>query len=545
MENNYNMSIKNSVITLFCCFCCVFVQGQSEEQDILAADYIAEYQDLALEEMKRTAIPASITLAQGMLESDFGRSRLAVKARNHFGLKCRKDWKGETIKHTDDAPNECFRKFKTVEDSYKNHSRFLQRNRYAFLFTIDNTDYVSWAHGLKKAGYATDPYYAFKLINLIERYELYMFDTGEHEVVEEVITYVPAPKPQIRLAAFSSVAGKQIDIIPSNKIESIVSTDYKIGRLNYQKPISVNGVKAVKFPIAVLPVQISETYNLTLEELLELNDMDGNDYIPEYTNIYLAKRNKKTKSANIHLVRNDEKIRDIALIYGVEMKNVYKLNKMEPGTEPVVGEIVYLRKTAPSTPLVYTPNQKVKEFEEVLPELEEERTMIAENLSKPEVKESKSFAASDKVERKIISEKEFLKSIGIEDVKEEFVVKSAPVTASPVVAPSDDVKVSTPVLESTSRTIKEASPVVIVKSTPNPPKRVVLYESKAPENIANSNKKDYFMGENDANSVYHTVRKGENLYRISLKYKVSVDELMRLNQMDSNLIYAGSVIKIK
>ena len=181
-----------------------------------AQEYIDTFSEIAQIEMMAYGIPASITLAQGLLESDFGRSRLAVKAKNHFGLKCRKDWKGETIRHTDDAPNECFRKFRTVEDSYKNHSRFLQRNRYRFLFSIDNKDYVGWAHGLKKAGYATDPYYAFKLINLIERYSLQVYDMMEYLPDGEIIAYEPKPtlkpkaKPQIRLAAFSSVNGKQL-----------------------------------------------------------------------------------------------------------------------------------------------------------------------------------------------------------------------------------------------------------------------------------------------------------------------------------------------
>jgi len=531
---------KNSyLLALACLFCYCFVQAQSDQDDAQAIDYISTYKDLAVSEMHRTAIPASITLAQGLLESDFGRSRLAVKAKNHFGLKCRKDWKGETIRHTDDAPNECFRKFRTVEDSYKNHSRFLQRNRYRFLFSIDNKDYAGWAHGLKKAGYATDPYYAFKLINLIERYSLQVYDMMEYLPDGEIIAYKPKPepKPQIRLAAFSSVNGKQIEKLPSNNIESVVSTDYKIGKLNYQKPIAVNKIKAVRFPIAVLPVQISETYNIKLEDLLALNDMESNDYIPEYTNIYLEKRNRKTRKANIHLVKNDEKIRDIALIYGVDMKSIYRMNKMEDGTEPVAGEIVYLKKSAPSAPIVYTPNNKIEEFEEVMPELDEERTIIAENLSTPSPeKEATVVKTGFKEERTFISEKDYLKSIGIEDSNDEFVVKSAPVTASPV---SSEPK--------PEKKAKEFETYVhpVASKTSTPERRVVIYKSKAPENIVNTSKNTYIRSGGDSNSVLHTVAKGENLYRISLKYNVSVEELMRINNMNSNLIYAGSVIIIK
>src|SRR5512137_2424814 len=130
-----------------------------------AAAYIERYKDLAVSETKRTGIPASITLAQGMIESDFGRSRLATEANNHFGIKCHDDWKGATIKHHDDKRNECFRKYPKAEQSYYDHSDFLKStSRYSSLFELSATDYKSWARGLKKAGYATNPDYANMLI---------------------------------------------------------------------------------------------------------------------------------------------------------------------------------------------------------------------------------------------------------------------------------------------------------------------------------------------------------------------------------------------
>lgn len=139
--------------------------------------YVLQYAELAKKEMSKYGIPASITLAQGLLESQAGIGELAVKSNNHFGIKCHKGWRGSSVSHDDDAKGECFRKYKKVEQSYRDHSEFLRnRERYSDLFKLKKKDYVSWAHGLKKAGYATDPQYAYKLISLIERYELWQFD---------------------------------------------------------------------------------------------------------------------------------------------------------------------------------------------------------------------------------------------------------------------------------------------------------------------------------------------------------------------------------
>lgn len=139
--------------------------------------YVLQYAEMAQTEMKKYGIPASITLAQGLLESQAGMGELAAKSNNHFGIKCHKGWRGARVSHDDDAKGECFRKYKKVEQSYRDHSEFLRnRGRYSDLFKMKKTDYVSWAHGLKKAGYATDPQYAYKLISLIERYELWQFD---------------------------------------------------------------------------------------------------------------------------------------------------------------------------------------------------------------------------------------------------------------------------------------------------------------------------------------------------------------------------------
>ena len=153
-------------------------------------DYIAEYSGMAVEQQALHGIPASVTLAQGLLESAAGRSSLAVRGNNHFGIKCHSEWRGDTLLRNDDAANECFRSYATAAESFDDHSRFLLRKRYAPLFELPVTDYAGWAHGLRRCGYATDPNYASRLIAIIERYALYLFDTDGDRGAEENARFI-------------------------------------------------------------------------------------------------------------------------------------------------------------------------------------------------------------------------------------------------------------------------------------------------------------------------------------------------------------------
>lgn len=160
-------------------------------------NYIRKWAPLAVREMHTYKIPASITLAQGILESGSGKSQLAAKSKNHFGIKCHTGWKGGRVYHDDDARGECFRKYQFVQSSYEDHSKFLtQRRRYAFLFSYGSKNYKKWAKGLKKAGYATDPKYPRKLISLIENYELYKFDDVRKKDLKYVDTKPKKQKPK-------------------------------------------------------------------------------------------------------------------------------------------------------------------------------------------------------------------------------------------------------------------------------------------------------------------------------------------------------------
>ena len=178
-DSKHTSSMRQTIHTLFLLLLCVLCATTAHAQRRNAAynDYVKKYAPLAVEQMKKYKVPASITLAQGLLESGAGRSLLARRSNNHFGIKCH-GWRGRKVYHDDDAEDECFRAYREVEDSYEDHSKFLVSGpRYAFLFKLKSTDYKGWAKGLKKAGYATDPSYANRLITIIEDYELYKYDS--------------------------------------------------------------------------------------------------------------------------------------------------------------------------------------------------------------------------------------------------------------------------------------------------------------------------------------------------------------------------------
>ena len=177
----YSFFLLTSLFGLRC-----FVYSQiSKPSTPQVLDYIQQYRSLAMEEMRLYGIPASIKLAQGIYESGAGTSRLAREANNHFGIKCKTEWKGSTILHTDDLRNECFRRYETAEESYRDHSVFLRtRNHYAFLFQLDPTDYKGWAFGLKRAGYATSSSYPQAILRIIETYRLFEYDRVTAETIE-------------------------------------------------------------------------------------------------------------------------------------------------------------------------------------------------------------------------------------------------------------------------------------------------------------------------------------------------------------------------
>jgi LysM repeat protein len=283
-------------------------------------EYINQYKDLAIREMRKTGIPASITLAQGMLESNYGNSTLATEANNHFGIKCHSSWRGKKIYHDDDRRNECFRKYDNPYESYRDHSVFLtDSRRYNFLFDYKPTDYKAWARGLKKAGYATSPTYAEKLIQLIERYKLYKYDAG--------------PSSNVAYGGSSSELGN----VDNFKISSGGHSVQNRNRIDY------------------IIVKEGDTYESLTEELelmpweiRKYNELEKDAKLRPGQIIYLQpKRNKAARGYDVHIVKEGDTMHSISQMYGVKMEKLYQKNHIDEGEEPEPGTKIYLRKDKP------------------------------------------------------------------------------------------------------------------------------------------------------------------------------------------------------
>lgn len=290
------------------------LDAQNKER-ISRKEYIKTYAELAMKEMERVGIPASITLAQGCLESGDGNSTLARKAKNHFGIKCH-DWTGRKVYHDDDKKNECFRAYSSPYESFKDHSEFLStRGRYSFLFDLDPHDYRGWSKGLKKAGYATAPNYATLLIRIIEDNELYRYDL---QVLEG------------GLGALPDTTG------------IVAEHSYKTDR-----PIRINNrIEYVLTEPGDTPESLRRELSLYKNEIYRYNDLYKGIELETGTKIYLQpKRRKAARGNEIHRVKEGETMYDISQLYGVKLKHLYRKNHMMEGEQPLEGTDIYLRRT--------------------------------------------------------------------------------------------------------------------------------------------------------------------------------------------------------
>jgi len=342
-----------------------------------AIDYLNKYSPLAVSEMQRTGIPASITLAQGMLESGYGRSTLATKGNNHFGIKCHSSWTGAKIYHDDNKKGECFRAYRSVEDSYKDHSEFLVNgSRYSDLFKLSSTDYKGWAHGLKKAGYATDPNYAHLLIRKIEEYGLQDFDTGKRVagVPSDQVAAVPKTVSDPRAAA--TVPATDLATIPATVPPAVPAKAEKEADTAIVKeaaaatrtarttqttreaeaPIKVislgtgknirenNGVEYIITETGDTFESLAEKHQLLSWEIARYNDLAPGTGLKPGQIIYLQpKRTRASQEYSIHTVFAGETMHGISQKYAVKLSSLYKMNVMEEGSECKTGQKLRIR----------------------------------------------------------------------------------------------------------------------------------------------------------------------------------------------------------
>ena len=329
-------------------------------------DYIRKYAPVAVREMYRSGVPASITLAQGLLESRYGQSDLAVKGNNHFGIKCH-DWTGKKMYHDDDRRGECFRVYGTADESFSDHSDFLRyRDRYKSLFNNDVTDYKAWAHGLKKAGYATDPAYPSKLIKLIEDYHLDKYDTMRPEDFGEKVR--PDEK-ELRNTIHTRLTRKQKrEAKRAEKAEKVTKTDKTEKQVPIpEPPLSIeepervtvekaaetfsfslvrqmyktNGVPFVYSLEGESYASIANDYHLFLREILRFNDAVSDKRLEPGTTVYLQSKKSQTKRGLDKYISDEggETLYELSQRFGVKLKDLCKMNGLgrdyvtKPGDE--------------------------------------------------------------------------------------------------------------------------------------------------------------------------------------------------------------------
>ena len=281
------------------------LEALAQKRNTRYVDYVNEYSALAVEQMKEHRIPASITLAQGLLESGAGMSDLARRSNNHFGIKCGGSWNGRSVRHHDDARNECFRAYRNPKESYEDHSLFLKRGaRYAFLFKLDITDYKAWARGLQQAGYATDPSYANRLITIIEDYDLYKYDQrggGRAPRVEPTLTSTH----QVYIA---------------NDIAYVIA----------RHGDTFKG--------------LGKEFDISWRKLVRYNDLHSGYTLTDGDIIYLKSKKKRASKPNtVYVVKDGDSMHTISQMYGIRLKNLYKMNRKGGDYVPEIGDRLRLR----------------------------------------------------------------------------------------------------------------------------------------------------------------------------------------------------------
>ncbi len=288
-----------------------FALTSNAQRNAQYEEYVQQYKNIAIDQMKRYKIPASITLAQGLLESGGGKSMLAVKANNHFGIKCHTDWTGGRIYKDDDAKNDCFRVYSSAKESYEDHSKFLTRSRYARLFTYDPLDYKAWAKGLKECGYATLSTYAERLIKIIETYELYQYDTGK---------------------------GGSHQHKPSANSGSTINHNHQ--------PYLVNDIVCYRAIAADDWDILANELGVKKKKLLKYNECEDTFTQLEGMNIFTKKKKSRADKRYKdywHRIQPGESMYTISQLYGVKLKSLYKMNYKSADYVPEVGDILKVR----------------------------------------------------------------------------------------------------------------------------------------------------------------------------------------------------------
>ena len=348
---------------VFLCSIALFLFCNVFSQNITVQQYIHDHKELAIREMKRMGIPAAITLAQGLLETENGNSDLVKKSNNHFGIKCKSSWTAEGVSHDDDAKGECFRTYKDAEGSYRDHSNYLRgQDRYSSLFKLDPRDYKGWAYGLKKAGYATNPRYPDILIKNIEDNNLQQYTL----VAVNDVPFYDASK-------YKSDPEENPDSYRDNEItkDKVPSNNFTANNVTQEKQI-INGSKAIYETKGRSLLAIATENNINLNKLLEYNDLQKDGLLEQDQYIFLEKKSKEGDK-DFYVLQKDESLYDVAQKNGIRLQNLVEYNNLNGSEKIFAGSKLNLRAALKDQPVLVkdmpTPVITISEIKtyEVLP----------------------------------------------------------------------------------------------------------------------------------------------------------------------------------
>lgn len=448
-------------------------------------EYIYKYAPIAKAEMRRTGIPASIKLAQGILESSFGNSPLATEANNHFGIKCHTGYQGKGYYMNDDAINECFRMYDKPEDSYFDHSEFLRtRPRYADLFKLDPKDYKGWARGLKEAGYATNPQYANLLIRMIEDRKLHDYDTADPELAKSLKT--------------------EEDVIKTFE----------------NKLVLFNGLKTVIVQPKQTFVDIGEKFGVSYKNMKKYNeytDDDTNYYLIPGSKVYL--QTKKTKGISFsHKVQENETMHMIAQKEGIQLRKLYEYNLMNPGDEPAVGETLVLQKKSKTRPKLKSQKDIDKLYEKI-------KRLSLKNPIEAETDKVPAEETKQEIKEEIKPVQQEIKPQVLKDEKLDVVAPSQQVPIFHTVEPKQTLYAVSMMYNVKTMQLMEwnnlKNPALEVGQ-----KLIIGYETDKIKTAA-----DLRVKTTERTPIIHTVKPRETIYSISEWYGVKPDDIKRWNNL--------------
>ncbi|MFM2334002.1 MAG: hypothetical protein RIS91_5 [Bacteroidota bacterium] len=483
--------------------------------------YIDSFKFVAMQEMRAHGVPASITLGQGVLESASGNSKLAKNCNNHFGIKCRSNWTGKFCLADDDAKDECFRGYETAFDSYRDHSLFLKGGkRYFLLFELSATDYKGWANGLREAGYATNPNYGNILIGVIEKYRLSQYDS-------------------------MVVFGEDF---------------YSPGVATNSAPVEVNGIQAIMAKPGETPEQVAARYNMSTWQIYKYNDISKGDMLSPGEIIYLKPKRRRSFENN-HTVKNGETMREISQKYGVKVKHLYKLNRLEPGLEVRPGEVINLKEKRDVPPAILERNDNPNQVNAVDLILNQ-RTAPQGGQSKGTVYEVQAGETlQDIAQRMNVSALDLARWNNLDGYS---VAAGQILVLRPNVKMSEETQVDYRNFMSNNGAVSAPRTHIVIRGEtlfsiarlyrlsvdsltawnqlegkPLMVDRKLYLQRVGGTSPAKSNNN---AGQFDA---YHFVQPGETLYSISRKYAISVEEIKAWNRLENNQIEVGQRLQVR